>query len=165
MEILIPAERIQERVRTLAQQIAADYRDRPVTIVGVLTGALVFLADLIRHLDLSLRVGRNRPVVYHPSVEITHYGRVSTRQHIGYASSQMAVGFVRYLRKSGCPGWGLLAYKLVVSLDAPAQLLVKGVQYLWRRARGQRDKADKSLLAFRGFWHFLTRGLVAFWRA
>jgi hypoxanthine phosphoribosyltransferase len=57
MQILIPAERIQQRVAELARQIAADYHGRPVTIVGVLTGSLIFLADLIRHLDLSLRVG------------------------------------------------------------------------------------------------------------
>jgi hypoxanthine phosphoribosyltransferase len=57
MEVLITAEKIQERVRELAQQIAHDYRDRPVTIVGVLTGSLVFLADLVRQLDLPLRIG------------------------------------------------------------------------------------------------------------
>jgi hypoxanthine phosphoribosyltransferase len=57
MEILIPADRIRERVAEMARQIAADYRDRPVTIVGVLTGSLIFLADLIRQLDLPLRVG------------------------------------------------------------------------------------------------------------
>jgi hypoxanthine phosphoribosyltransferase len=57
MDILLPAERIQARVAELAQHIAADYRDRPVTIVGVLTGSLMFLADLVRHLDLPLRIG------------------------------------------------------------------------------------------------------------
>jgi hypoxanthine phosphoribosyltransferase len=57
MEILIPAERIRQRVAELGRQIAADYRDRPVTIIGVLTGSLIFLADLIRQLDLPLRVG------------------------------------------------------------------------------------------------------------
>lgn len=57
MEILIPAERIRERVAELARQIAQDYHGRPVTIVGVLTGSLIFLADLIRQLDLHLRVG------------------------------------------------------------------------------------------------------------
>jgi hypoxanthine phosphoribosyltransferase len=56
MEILIPADRIQARVAELADQIAADYRGRPVTIVGVLTGSLMFLADLVRRLDLSLRI-------------------------------------------------------------------------------------------------------------
>jgi hypoxanthine phosphoribosyltransferase len=44
-------------VAELGRQIAADYRDRPVTIVGVLTGSLIFLADLVRHLDLPLRIG------------------------------------------------------------------------------------------------------------
>jgi hypoxanthine phosphoribosyltransferase len=57
MEILIPAERIQQRVAELAEEIASDYQDRAVTIVGVLTGSLIFLADLIRHLDLPLRIG------------------------------------------------------------------------------------------------------------
>jgi hypoxanthine phosphoribosyltransferase len=57
MEILIPADRIQHRVGELALQITADYRNRPVTIVGVLTGSLMFLADLVRHLDLPLRIG------------------------------------------------------------------------------------------------------------
>jgi hypoxanthine phosphoribosyltransferase len=57
MEILIPAEKIRQRVGELAAQIAADYADRPLTIVGVLTGCLMFLADLVRHLDLHLRIG------------------------------------------------------------------------------------------------------------
>lgn len=58
MEILISAERIQERVGELARQIAADYHDRrPLTIVGVLTGSLMFLADLVRRLDLPVRIG------------------------------------------------------------------------------------------------------------
>lgn len=57
MNVLLTAERIQKRVAELAQQVAGDFRDRPVTIVGVLTGSLMFLADLVRHLDLPLRIG------------------------------------------------------------------------------------------------------------
>lgn len=56
MEILIPEGRIRERVAELARQIKADYQDQPVTIVGVLVGSLMFLADLVRHLDLPLRI-------------------------------------------------------------------------------------------------------------
>jgi hypoxanthine phosphoribosyltransferase len=56
MDILIPAERIQQRVAELAGQIALDYQGRPVTIIGVLTGSLIFLADLVRHLDLPIRI-------------------------------------------------------------------------------------------------------------
>lgn len=116
-------------------------------------------------MDLSTRVGRHYQIVYHPAVEITHFGRVSTRQHIGYASSNMAIGFLRYLRKSGY-GWPVLTlYKLVVTLDAPLQVVGKGLQYLWRCLRGQRVKAEKSLLAMRGQAYFLLRGLGPFWRA
>src|SRR5437879_199716 len=58
MEILLTAERIQARVAELSGEIAADLREKPaVTIVGVLTGSLMFLADLVRHLDLPLRIG------------------------------------------------------------------------------------------------------------
>ena len=57
MQVLISAERLQERVKELAGSVAHDYRDQPVTIVGVLTGCLMFLADLVRHLDLPLRIG------------------------------------------------------------------------------------------------------------
>jgi hypoxanthine phosphoribosyltransferase len=57
MKILLAAEHIQERVAELAGQIAHDYHGRPMTIVGVLTGCVMFLADLVRHLDLSLRIG------------------------------------------------------------------------------------------------------------
>jgi hypoxanthine phosphoribosyltransferase len=57
MKVLLPTERIQKRVAELAVEIARDYRHRPATIVGVLTGSLIFLADLVRHLDLPLRIG------------------------------------------------------------------------------------------------------------
>src|SRR5438132_10795933 len=57
MQILIPADRIQQRVDELGGEIAAVYPNHePVTIVGVLTGCLIFLADLIRRLDLPLRI-------------------------------------------------------------------------------------------------------------
>ncbi len=119
----------------------------------------------VEDLDLSTRVGRRHTLVYHPEVEVLHYGRVSSRQHIGFVSSHMAVGFVRYLRATGTHWLALLGYKLVVTLDAPLQLLGKCVQLCWRRVQGRRQKAENTLLALRGLCHFLTRGLVPFWRA
>jgi hypoxanthine phosphoribosyltransferase len=56
MDVLIPAERIHQRVSELAGEIARDYGHRPVTVIGVLTGCLIFLADLIRRIDLPLRI-------------------------------------------------------------------------------------------------------------
>lgn len=56
MEVLIPADRIHARVGELAKEIAQVYEGKPVTVVGILTGCLIFTADLIRHIDLPLRV-------------------------------------------------------------------------------------------------------------
>jgi hypoxanthine phosphoribosyltransferase len=56
MEVLITAERIHARVTELADQIARDYDGRPVTVVGILTGCLMFTADVVRRIDLPIRV-------------------------------------------------------------------------------------------------------------
>jgi len=56
METLIPAERIAGRVVELAGQIERDHHGKPVMVVGVLTGCLVFLADLVRRIDLPLQI-------------------------------------------------------------------------------------------------------------
>lgn len=57
--ILISTEALEARVHVLADDIARTYESTPggLTIVTVLSGALVFLADLIRKLPLMLRIG------------------------------------------------------------------------------------------------------------
>lgn len=52
--IVVPAERIQQRVRELAAQISEDYRGRPVHLLAVLRGAIPFLADLSRQMELDV---------------------------------------------------------------------------------------------------------------
>jgi GT2 family glycosyltransferase len=110
-------------------------------------------------------VARRYPLVFLPDVEITHYGGVSTRQHTTYVAAARAAGFAQYLRKSGYSRAALFAYKLAVTCDTPLQLAVKGLQYLGRRLRGRSAGAHKSLRAWRGARHFLTCGLVPFWKA
>lgn len=56
MRVLLSEKQLQEGVSRLALEVAAHYGDRPITIVAVLTGSLVFVADLIRQLKLPLRV-------------------------------------------------------------------------------------------------------------
>ena len=56
LEVLLSAELIASRVKELAAQISADYRGRPLHLIGMLKGAWVFLADLVRHLDLEVTV-------------------------------------------------------------------------------------------------------------
>ncbi|HEY6290469.1 MAG TPA: hypoxanthine phosphoribosyltransferase [Terriglobia bacterium] len=52
-EILISADRIAARVRELGSEITRDYHGRPLRLIGVLKGACIFLADLIRAIDLD----------------------------------------------------------------------------------------------------------------
>jgi hypoxanthine phosphoribosyltransferase len=54
--ILITEPMLAARVRALARQIERDYRGREFVIVALLNGTVMFLADLIRHLTLPLRL-------------------------------------------------------------------------------------------------------------
>ncbi len=57
MKILLDEEQLNEGVKQLAQAIQECYGTRPLTIIGVMTGSVILLADLIRKLDMPLRVG------------------------------------------------------------------------------------------------------------
>lgn len=57
MKTLLSKSQIQDGVAKVATEITAMYSTQSVTIVGVLTGALVFMADLIRHLEMPLHLG------------------------------------------------------------------------------------------------------------
>jgi hypoxanthine phosphoribosyltransferase len=55
-QVLISAEQIERRVRELSREIAADFAERELTVVAILNGTIMFLADLIRSLSLPLRL-------------------------------------------------------------------------------------------------------------
>jgi hypoxanthine phosphoribosyltransferase len=55
-EILVQADELRHRVRALGEQITADYEGRDLLLVGVLKGAVFFLADLMRHIDVPCEV-------------------------------------------------------------------------------------------------------------
>jgi hypoxanthine phosphoribosyltransferase len=57
MKVLLNKEQLHDGVTRMAGQIAACYQDRQLTIIGILTGSVVLLADLIRMIDVPLRVG------------------------------------------------------------------------------------------------------------
>jgi hypoxanthine phosphoribosyltransferase len=57
VKVLISEQDIQQGVRTLATKVELAYQGRPLTIVGLMTGSIVLLADLIRLLKMPLRVG------------------------------------------------------------------------------------------------------------
>ena len=53
---MLPREEIQQRVSELGAQITRDYKDGALVLICVLKGSFVFAADLMRAIDLPLRV-------------------------------------------------------------------------------------------------------------
>ena len=56
LEVLYTEEQIGDRIRELGNQITDEYRGRELVLVGVLKGSCVFLADLMRVIDLELTI-------------------------------------------------------------------------------------------------------------
>lgn len=54
--VLISKAQIARRVRALAMQIEQDYEGRDLVVVALLNGTVMFLADLVRHLSIPLRL-------------------------------------------------------------------------------------------------------------
>lgn len=68
-EILLTEDQIAARVAELGRRIASDYAGRRVTLVSVLKGSLPFMADLMRAIDLPLRIDL---------MEVSSYGGTAT---------------------------------------------------------------------------------------
>ena len=57
MRILLDEQQLRSGVARLADEIRQQYEGRPLTVIGVLTGSIMLLADLVRQLNLPLQVG------------------------------------------------------------------------------------------------------------
>ena len=53
---VLTQKEIANRVVEVADAISTDYRDRDLILIGILKGAFVFLADLIRHISIPVKV-------------------------------------------------------------------------------------------------------------
>lgn len=56
LRTLLRSDEIRQRVRELAEEIERDYRGETPLVIGTLKGAFVFLADLIRNLELPVEI-------------------------------------------------------------------------------------------------------------
>src|SRR3954471_15467391 len=68
-EVLLTEEQISTRVAELGARITADYQGQRLTLVSVLKGSLPFMADLMRAIDLPLRIDL---------MEVSSYGGATT---------------------------------------------------------------------------------------
>jgi hypoxanthine phosphoribosyltransferase len=68
-EVLLTEEQIAQRIADLGRRIAADYQGRPLVLVSVLKGSLPFMADLMRAIEIPLRIDL---------MEVSSYGGTAT---------------------------------------------------------------------------------------
>ena len=77
--VLISRESIEVTVKRLAFEISRDYRSRPLVLVGILKGSFVFLADLMRSIDLPLKMDFVRVSSYGTGTESSGGAKVSQK--------------------------------------------------------------------------------------
>ena len=56
VDILYSQEQIENRIKELGKQISRDYQGQDLLVIGVLKGAFIFMADLVRKIDLPLEL-------------------------------------------------------------------------------------------------------------
>ncbi|MBI4302308.1 MAG: hypoxanthine phosphoribosyltransferase [Chloroflexi bacterium] len=56
LKLLVSQQEIEKAIGRIAEELKRDYRDQPPLLVGVLKGAFVFMADLIRALDIPVEI-------------------------------------------------------------------------------------------------------------
>ena len=61
---VLSGNQIQKKVKELARRISEDYRGKEIVLVGVLKGAFIFLADLVREIDVPAQIGFIRLTSY-----------------------------------------------------------------------------------------------------
>lgn len=65
MKTLVSAEQIEASITNLAERIRQQEEGRSLTVIAILTGSIIFLSDLVRKLDMPLRVGVIQTSSYH----------------------------------------------------------------------------------------------------
>ena len=75
-EILVQPDELKQRVRTLGEQVSAAYADRDLLLVGVLKGALMFIVDLARAIELPVTLDFMAVASYGASTETSGIVRI-----------------------------------------------------------------------------------------
>jgi hypoxanthine phosphoribosyltransferase len=122
-EVLVEAEDLQRRVAELGEEISGDYEGRDLVMIGVLKGAVLFIADLMRHLTVPCEVD---------------FMAVSS-----YGSQTDSSGVVRILKDLDAPidGRDVLIVEDIIDSGLTLQYLLRNL-----RARGPRSLEVCALL-------------------
>ncbi|MEP6754261.1 MAG: hypoxanthine phosphoribosyltransferase [Chthonomonadales bacterium] len=131
-DILISEDAIRGRVAELGRRITEDYANKELVVVGVLTGAVTFVADLIRQLDLKITIDFVAMSSYGASTKTS--GEVRLLKDIGHPVEDVHVLVVEDIIDTGLTLRYLLetirarhpaSVETCVLLDKPSRRLVE----------------------------------------
>jgi hypoxanthine phosphoribosyltransferase len=109
-EVLVQADELRHRVRELGKEITRDYAGRDLLLIGVLKGAIFFLADLMREIEIPVEVD---------FMAVASYG-----------SATESSGVVRILKDLDTPieGRNVLIVEDIVDSGLTLQYLIRTLQ-------------------------------------
>jgi hypoxanthine phosphoribosyltransferase len=119
--VLLSAEQIRKRVQEMARQISADFQGKTVHVVGVMENGFIFMADLVRELDLPVvcQFVRAEFKESNPSTtEIFFTPEVDVKgQHVLLVEALVQSGVTSEFLLRNLMGRGAASVKLAVLLD------------------------------------------------
>lgn len=125
---VITADQIQKRVKELGRQISDDYRGQTVQVIAVLENAFMFLADLVRALDVPVVCQFIKPKYSRPQtgaaqdvmeIFFSHEPEIRSR-HVLLVEGLVHSGVTSEFLMSDLRGRGAASVKLVTLLDRQA---------------------------------------------
>jgi len=131
-DVLLTGDQLRERVAELGAQLSADYADRDPVLVSVLKGSIIFLADLIRAMEIPLSLDLMEVSSYGASTESS--GQVRILKDLSKPIAGRNVIVVEDIIDTGLTLNYLLKYladknpasiRIVCLLDKPARRLAE----------------------------------------
>ncbi len=129
--LLITQEQIQARVNELGAQITADYRGKELVAVGILKGAVVFFADLIRRIDLPMTTDFMAISSYGSATKSSGVVRILkdldkdiVDKHVLVVEDIIDTGLTMSFLKNNLLSRGAASIRVCVLLDKPERRLV-----------------------------------------
>ena len=98
-KILVTKEEIEKRVTELGKEISRDYAGEKLLLVGILKGSVLFMADLMRHLDLDVEIDFMAVSSYGSGTQTS--GEIKIRKDLGVDIAQRRVLVVEDIVDTG----------------------------------------------------------------
>jgi hypoxanthine phosphoribosyltransferase len=117
----LSAEQIKKRVQEMARQISHDFQGKTLYVVGVMENGFIFMADLVRELDLNvvcLFVRAESKEANSTTTEIFFSPELDVQgQHVLLAETLVQSGLTSEFLIRNLAGRGAASVKLAVLLD------------------------------------------------